>query len=205
MKESLTEKQKQILEFISSEIKQKGYPPTVREICAGVQIKSTASVYSQLNKLQDKGIIRKDHARSRSIEIIDKNYLPNDTAASVQIPVVGNVAAGSPILAAENITEYFPLPADLLPQEHVFMLSVKGNSMIKAGIFDGDKVIVKEKNCAENGDMIVALIDDSATVKRFYKESDHIRLQPENDEYDPILVYGDLQILGQVIGVIRIF
>ena len=199
----ISEKQESILKFIKSEILSKGYPPSVREICSAVGLKSPATVHAHLNTLENCGYIRRDPAKPRTIEIIDDEFslTRRDYA---QIPIVGNVAAGAPLLASENITDYFPIPADLLPNSQVFMLKVKGDSMINAGILDGDKVIVKQCNDASNGDMVVALIEDGATVKTFYKEKDHIRLQPENPDYDPIIV-SDVKILGQVIGVFRLF
>ena len=200
---SISEKQTAILEFIKKEILAKGYPPAVREICAAVGLNSPATVHSHLHILENKGYIRRDPSKPRAIEIIDEDFNPGRREYA-QIPMVGYVAAGQPILAEENIQEYFPIPADMLPNDQVFMLKVRGDSMINAGILDGDQVIVRQTQQARNGDMVVALIDDSATVKTFYKEKGHIRLQPENPDYDPILV-EDVKILGQVIGVFRLF
>lgn len=203
MNNDLSKKQTEILEFIKSETLSKGYPPTVRGICEAVGLKSTASVHAHLNTLETKGYIRRDPTKPRAIEIIDDEFSLGRREFS-NIPVVGRVSAGLPLLANQNIDEYFPIPVEYLPNDQVFMLVVKGDSMIGAGIFDGDKVIVRQTDNANNGDMVVALIDDSATVKTFYKEKDHIRLQPENPDYDPIIV-DHAEILGQVIGVFRLF
>lgn len=199
----ISDKQKQILEYIKQEILNKGYPPTVRDICDAVGLKSTSSVHSHLESLEKNGYIRRDPTKPRAIEIIDDNF--NLVRREVvNVPLVGQVAAGQPILADENISSYFPVPAEYMPKGQSFMLKVKGESMINAGIFDGDHIIVEQQNTARNGDIIVALMDDSATVKTFYKEDGHIRLQPENDTMDPIIV-PDCQILGKVFGVFRFF
>jgi repressor LexA len=199
----ITEKQQEILDFIKKEILNKGYPPTVRDICEAVDLKSTSSVHSHLETLEKNGYIRRDPTKPRAIEIMDDNF--NLTRREmVNVPLVGRVAAGEPILAVENIESYFPIPAEYMPNEESFMLKVKGESMINAGIMDGDQILVKRCETASNGDMVVALVDDSATVKTFYKESDHIRLQPENDTMDPIIV-PDCEILGKVFGVFRFF
>ena len=199
----ITTKQREILEFIKHEIINKGYPPAVREICEAVHLKSTSSVHSHLESLEKNGYIRRDPTKPRAIEIMDENF--NITRREVvHVPIVGSVAAGQPILAVENIESYFPVPAEMMPNHESFMLKVKGESMINAGIFDGDQVLVQKQPTAENGDIVVALIDDSATVKTFYKEADHIRLQPENDAYDPIIL-TDCMILGKVFGVFRFF
>ena len=202
-KEKISAKQMEILEYIKSQTLAKGYPPTVRDICEAVQLKSTASVHAHLETLEERGYIRRDPTKPRAIEIIDDDFNLNRREYA-QIPVVGRVAAGEPLLAEQNILDYFPIPADMLPNDQIFMLQVKGESMINAGIFDGDKVIVRQTSTAKNGDMVVALIEDGATVKTFYNEGDHIRLQPENDDYDPIIV-KDVIILGEVIGVFRLF
>ncbi|MCF0228102.1 MAG: transcriptional repressor LexA [Parasporobacterium sp.] len=201
--EKISEKQTAILKFIKAEILSRGYPPAVREICQAVGLSSPATVHAHLNALESKGYIRRDPSKPRAIEIIDDDFAPSRRDCA-QVPVVGYVAAGSPILAEENITDYFPIPADMLPNNQVFMLTVRGDSMINAGILDGDKVIVKQTESASNGDLVVALIEDGATVKTFYKEKGYIRLQPENPDYDPIIL-PDVQILGQVIGVFRMF
>lgn len=199
----ISSKQQEILDYIKDEILKRGYPPAVREICEAVHLKSTSSVHAHLETLEKNGYIRRDPTKPRAIEICDDNFQMVRTEM-VSIPVVGRVAAGAPILAEENIESYFPIPADMVPRGESFMLKVKGDSMINAGIFSGDQIFVNACNTASNGDMVVALIDDSATVKIFYKEEGHIRLQPENDEMDPIIV-EDCQILGKVYGVLRIF
>ena len=199
--DKITAKQTEILEYIKECVLKKGYPPSVREICEAVHLKSTSSVHSHLATLEEKGYIRRDPTKPRTIEIIDE-FNPARREL-VNIPVVGTVAAGQPILAEENISDYFPVPADILPNADVFMLEVKGESMINAAILNGDKLIVRIQNTAENGDKVVALLDDSATVKTFYKEDGHYRLQPENDSMDPIIA-DHVQILGKVVGVIRI-
>ena len=195
----ISDKQREILEYIKSEILKKGYPPTVRDICEAVHLKSTSSVHSHLETLEKNGYIRRDPTKPRAIEIIDDNF--NLTRRElVNVPIIGQVAAGQPILATENIENYFPIPAEYMPNAETFMLKVKGESMINAGIFNGDAILVERCISARNGDMVVALIDDSATVKTFYKEDGHIRLQPENDTMDPIIV-PDCEILGKVFGV----
>ncbi len=199
----ITAKQKEILEYIKYEIMNKGYPPAVREICEAVHLKSTSSVHAHLESLEKNGYIRRDPTKPRAIEIMDENF--NLTRREiVNVPVIGSVAAGQPILAVENIESYFPIPAEMMPNQETFVLKVKGESMVDAGIFDGDRVLVQKQPTAENGEIVVALIDNSATVKTFYKEADHIRLQPENDAYDPIIV-SDCVILGKVFGVFRFF
>ena len=199
----ITEKQSQILEYIKSEILNKGYPPSVRDICTAVNLKSTSSVHSHLETLEKNGYIRRDPTKPRTIEIIDDNF--NLVRREVvNVPMVGTVAAGQPILAIENIDNYFPIPSEYMPNEETFMLKVKGESMINAGILDGDNILVKRQTTAKNGDMVVALVDDSATVKTFYKENGHIRLQPENDDMDPIIV-PNCEIIGKVFGVFRFF
>ena len=194
-------KQQEILQYIKDTILKKGYPPAVREICEAVHLKSTSSVHSHLETLEQNGYIRRDPTKPRTIEILDDCF--NLTRRElVNIPLIGSVAAGQPILAQENIENYFPVPSDLLPNQEAFMLRVKGESMINAGIFNGDQIIVAQQDTAENGDIIVALMDDSATVKRFHREDDHVRLQPENDTMEPIIT-TDVQILGKVIGLVR--
>jgi repressor LexA len=197
----ITAKQLEILEYIRDCITKKGYPPSVREICEAVGLKSTSSVHSHLETLEKNGYIHRDPTKPRTIEITDDRYNMSRREL-VNVPLVGSVAAGQPILAEENIENYFPIPVDLLPNEQTFMLRVKGESMINAGIFDGDQIIVKQQDYARNGEIVVALIDDSATVKRFYKENGHYRLQPENDTMDPIIV-DHVQVQGVVIGLIR--
>ena len=198
----ITAKQKEILDFIKNEILNKGYPPSVRDICEAVRLKSTSSVHAHLETLEKNGYIRRDPTKPRAIEIIDDNF--NLTRREVvNVPLVGTVAAGQPLLAVENVDSYFPIPAEYLPNKQTFMLKVKGDSMIKAGILNGDDVIVVEQNTARDGDIVVALIEDSATVKTCYREDGYIRLQPENDTMDPIIVEDNLTILGKVIGVMR--
>ena len=199
----ISSKQQEILDYIKEEILKRGYPPAVREICEAVNLKSTSSVHSHLETLEKNGYIRRDPTKPRAIEICDDSFQMVRTEM-VSIPVVGRVAAGEPILAEENIESYFPVPADIIPRGESFILKVKGDSMINVGIFSGDQIFVNACNTANNGDTVVALVDDSATVKTFYKEKDHIRLQPENDDMEPIIV-DDCQILGKVFGVFRIF
>ena len=200
----ISKKQQEILDYMKNEILNRGFPPSVREICEAVNLKSTSSVHSHLEALEKNGYIRRDATKPRAIEIIDDNF--NLVRREVvNVPLVGTVAAGQPILAVENIDAYFPIPAEYMPNEQSFMLTVKGDSMINAGIFDGDQVLVKQQSTAENGDMVVALIDDSAAVKTFYKENGYYRLQPENDNMEPIIITGNLKILGKVFGVFRFF
>ena len=199
----ISEKQREILEYIKQEILQRGYPPAVREICEAVHLKSTSSVHSHLETLEKNGFIRRDPTKPRAIEILDDGF--NLTRREVvNVPVVGQVAAGEPILAEQNIQDYFPIPVEYMPNAETFMLKVKGESMINAGIFSGDTVLVQRQSDARNGDMVVALVDDSATVKTFYKEDGHYRLQPENDTMDPIIV-DQCEVLGKVFGVFRFF
>ena len=197
----ITDKQREILEYIKEMILKKGYPPAVREICEAVHLKSTSSVHSHLESLEKNGYIRRDPTKPRTIEILDDDFALTRREV-VNVPVIGTVAAGTPILAEQNIEDYLPIPAEILPNKEVFMLKVKGNSMIEAGIYNGDKVIVAKQPNAENGDKVVALVDDSATVKTFYKENGHFRLQPENSSMDPIIL-DQVEILGKVIGLFR--
>ena len=202
-KGKISAKQEQILNYIKECILDKGYPPTVRDICFAVGLSSTSTVHSHLNSLEQNGYIRRDPSKPRAIEIVDDEF--NLTRREVvNVPVIGTVAAGQPILAEENITDYFPVLPEFLTNNQTFMLKVKGDSMINAGILYGDTIIVEQTNTAKNGDIVVALIDDSATVKTYYKEKDHIRLQPENDSMDPIIV-DDCKILGKVFGVMRFY
>lgn len=199
----ISDKQREILEYMKQEILNKGYPPTVRELCDAVHLKSTSSIHSHLETLEKNGYIRRDPSKPRAIEIVDDNF--NLTRREVvNVPIVGSIAAGQPLLAIQNIDNYFPIPAEYMPNQNTFMLKVKGESMINAGIFDGDVILVKQQSTAKNGEMVAALVEDSATVKTFYKEDEHIRLQPENDNMDPIIV-PDCQILGVVFGVFRFF
>jgi len=199
----ITEKQQEILDYMKSQIINRGFPPSVREICEAVSLKSTSSVHSHLESLEKNGYIRRDPSKPRAIEIVDDCY--NLTRRElVNVPMVGTVTAGQPILAVENIEGYFPIPMEYMPNHETFMLRVKGESMINAGIFDGDQILVQKQNTASNGDFVVALIDDSVTVKTFYKENGYYRLQPENDTMDPIIV-NEVSILGKVIGLFRMF
>lgn len=198
----ITNKQSEILEYIKDSILTKGYPPAVREICEAVHLKSTSSVHSHLETLEKNGYIRRDPTKPRAIEICDDSFQMVRTEM-VSLPVIGRVAAGEPILAEANIESYFPIPSEVVPPGESFILNVKGDSMINAGIHNGDQIFVNCCNTASNGDMVVALVEDSATVKRFYKENGHIRLQPENDFMDPIIL-DDCQILGKVFGVFRL-
>ena len=192
----ITPKQKEILEYIKSQILDRGFPPSVRDICEAVNLRSTSSVHAHLETLEKNGYIRRDPTKPRAIEILDDTF--NLTRREItNVPLIGRVAAGEPLLAQENIENYFPINS-------TFLLTVKGESMINVGILDGDMVLVEEKHSANNGEMVVALIEDGATVKTFYKEEGIIRLQPENDYMDPIIV-KDVTILGKVIGVMRFF
>lgn len=198
----ISAKQSEILEYIKDQILSKGYPPAVREICSAVHLKSTSSVHSHLETLEKNGYIRRDPTKPRAIEIVDDSF--NLTRKEMRnIPIIGTVAAGQPIFAEQNISGYFPILADELPAGDLFILNVRGESMINAGILDGDKVIVRQTPTAKNGDIIVALVDDSATVKTYYKEGNHFRLQPENDTMEPIYV-DQVTVLGIVIGLFRL-
>ena len=199
----ISKKQSEILEYIKEQILEKGYPPAVREICEAVHLKSTSSVHAHLETLEKNGYIRRDPTKPRAIEICDDSFqLVRNEMTS--IPIIGTVAAGQPILATENIEGYFPVPVDMVPNAETFILKVKGDSMINAGIFSGDQIFVERTNVARNGDMVVTLVDDSETVKTLYKEQGHVRLQPENDTMDPIIV-DDCDILGKVFGVFRLY
>lgn len=198
----ITGKQEEILAYIKETILRKGYPPAVREICEAVKLKSTSSVHSHLEQLEKNGYIRRDPTKPRTIEIMD-DYFNLSRREVVNVPLIGTVAAGVPILAQENIENYFPIPVEMLPNKEIFMLHVKGDSMIDAGILSGDQILVEQTSTAKNGDKVVALLDDSATVKTFYKEHGHFRLQPENASMEPIIV-DEVQILGKVIGLFRL-
>lgn len=198
----ITDKQREILEYMKNQIINRGYPPSVREICEAVHLKSTSSVHAHLEALERNGYIRKDPTKPRAIEILDDNFntFRNEI---VNIPVIGQVAAGEPILALQNIESYFPLSAEFIPPgKNTFILNVKGDSMINAGIYDGDRLLVEECNTASNGEIVVALVGDSATVKTFYKEDGYYRLQPENDTMDPIIV-TEVEIVGKAISLFR--
>ena len=199
----ISAKQQEILEYIKDEILHKGYPPAVREICQAVNLKSTSSVHSHLETLEKNGYIRRDPTKPRAIEIMDDTFNLN-RREMVNVPILGNVAAGEPLFAEENIEDYFPIPAEMVPNSEVFMLHVRGESMINVGILDGDNVLVQQQSTAKDGEMVVALVEDSATVKTFYKEDGYYRLQPENEFMEPIIVQ-DVMILGKVFGAIRFF
>lgn len=193
-------KQQEIYEFLKTYTENKGYPPSVREICAAVSLKSTSTVHGHLKRLEKKGFIKRDPSKPRALEI---NELSTPKKEMVNIPIVGKITAGLPILAIENVEDTFPLPIDYIKHDNeLFMLKVSGESMINAGIHNNDLAIIESTNSAKNGEIVVALIDDSATIKRFYKEKDHIRLQPENDTMDPIIV-PDCSILGKLVGIYR--
>lgn len=197
----ISPKQREIFEYIKSSIINCGYPPSLREICEAVQLKSTSSVHSHLATLEKNGYIRRNPTKPRAIEIMDENF--NFARREIiHVPILGTVAAGQPLIAAENIDGYFPLLAENLPNKDLFMLHVQGESMIKAGIFNGDKILIQKQTTAKNGEIVVALVGDSATVKRFYKEDDHFRLQPENDTMEPMIT-NDVAIVGKVIGLFR--
>ena len=197
----ISPKQQEILEYIKSQILERGFPPAVRDICEAVHLKSTSSVHSHLETLEKNGYIRRDPTKPRAIEILDESF--NFTRREmVNVPMVGRVAAGEPLLAEQNVENYFPIPMEFMPNNQTFMLRVKGDSMINIGIFDGDLVLVEQRQTARNGEVIVALVEDGATVMRFFKEEGVFRLQPENDALDPIIV-KEVQILGKVIGVFR--
>lgn len=201
----ISNRQQAILEFIKNEVREKGYPPSVREIGEAVGLASSSTVHGHLDRLEKKGLIRRDPTKPRAIEILDddnENELPFPLAIT-RVPVVGKVTAGAPITATENIEEYFPLPAHFVGDNQVFMLHVRGDSMIDAGIHNGDYVIVRQQQTASNGDIVVAMTEeDEATVKTFYKERDHIRLQPENPTMEPLRL-THVKILGRVIGLFR--
>ena len=199
--DAMSAKQQEILEYIKESILKRGYPPAVREICQAVHLKSTSSVHSHLAALEEKGYIRRDPTKPRTIEILDDTFNFN-RREMVNIPVVGTVAAGEPLLAQEHIEDYFPFPAEILPNAETFMLHVRGESMVNAGILPGDQLIVEQRSTAENGEIVVALLDEEATVKRFFRDGTRFRLQPENDAYAPI--YTDqVRILGKVVALHR--
>ena len=197
----MKDRERKVLEYMKQEIRQKGYPPTVREICETVGLRSTSSVHAHLATLEKNGYIRRDPTKPRAIEICDDSFQVVRTEMT-SLPEVGDVAAGLPILAQENIMSYFPVPSEFVPSGESFILRVRGDSMINVGIFDGDRIFVNSCNTARDGDIVVALVDDSATVKTFYKEKDHIRLQPENSSMEPIIT-TDCSIAGKVVAVFR--
>lgn len=198
--EDLTARQQEILDFIRKEVREKGYPPSVREIGEAVKLSSSSTVHSHLERLEKLGYIRRDPTKPRAIEILSEiSVAPSPV---INVPLIGRVAAGSPILAEQNVEDIYPLPKDFVLYEDTFMLKIRGDSMIEAGIFDGDLVVVRRTADASNGDIVVALVGEEATVKRFYREKDHIRLQPENSAMEPIIV-KDVAILGKVTGLLR--
>ena len=213
MKKTQSEKQQQIIDFVNKEVEERGYPPSVREICNAVGFKSTSTVHSYLEKLDKSGIISKDPTKPRALRVMGINRFTSSSNSNtrnyyskkelVDVPIVGKVTAGVPILAVENIEDTFPLPVDFVQNSTAFMLKVQGDSMIEAGILNKDLVLVRQQSTAVNGDIVVALIEDEATVKTFYKEKDYVRLQPQNQYMDPIIVKENLTILGKVIGVFR--
>ena len=198
----ISSKQQEILDYIKSQILERGFPPAVRDICEAVHLKSTSSVHSHLETLEKNGYIRRDPTKPRAIEILDDSFAMMRREMT-SVPIIGHVAAGEPLLAEQNIEDYFPIPVEMLPNANTFLLKVQGESMVNAGILNGDLVLFKEQHNASNGEMVVALIEDGATVKTFYKENGYIRLQPENDYMDPIIV-PDVTILGKVIGLLRL-
>lgn len=200
----LSVKQQQILEFIKKEVSHKGYPPSVREICEAIGLKSTSTVHGHLSRLEKKGYIRRDPTKPRAIEVLNLEPITEYNQELVHVPIVGTITAGTPILAVENIEDTFPLPIQYVNNDDMFMLKVRGESMIEAGIFDKDLILVRQQQTAQNGDIVVALIEDYATVKKFYKEKDHIRLQPANSTMSPIIVQ-DCTVLGKVVGLFRKF
>jgi len=212
MQKKLNDKQQKILDFVNKQVEEKGYPPSVREICSAVGFKSTSTVHSYLERLNKNGLIQKDPTKPRALKVVNKKAAPAALKNSdmfypqkelVNVPVIGKVTAGQPILAVENVEDTFPLPVEYVQNSTAFILRVKGDSMIEAGILDNDLVLVKQQSTANNGDIVVALIGDEATVKTFYKEINHVRLQPENKYYEPILVKDNFSIMGKVIGVFR--
>lgn len=202
MGEGLTPRQRQVLDYIKEQVRRKGYPPSVREIGEAVGLSSSSTVHGHLARLEEKGMIRRDPTKPRAIEVLGDEGLYPQRHPFVMVPLVGKVTAGEPILAVENIEDHFPMPEQLIQDENVFMLTVRGDSMIEAGIFDGDYVVVRQQSAADNGDIVVAMLGDEATVKRFYKERDHVRLQPENSRLAPIRA-KDVQVMGKVIGLYR--
>lgn len=200
----LTPRQTQILEYIKQEVRTKNYPPSVREIGEAVGLSSSSTVHAHLSKLEEKGLIRRDPTKPRAIELLEDDPAPTYIPEVIQVPLLGQVTAGEPILAEQNIEDYFPLPKMMVRQDQVFLLRVRGDSMIDAGILHDDYVIVRQQSNANNGEIVVAMLDDEATVKRFYKEKNSIRLQPENPVYEPIRS-PEITVIGKVIGVFRQF
>lgn len=208
--EELTKSQQKVYDFIKQEIRRTGMPPSIREIMNATEFHSTSSVHLHLNSLERKGYIERPKAKNRCIRVLEEGFYNNTEESTpkeneteyTNVPIIGTVSAGLPILANENIDGYFPIPVNFLPNNKTFMLRIRGNSMINAGIFNNDLVLVNQQPVAENNDIVIALLDDSATCKRFFREKDYIRLQPENDDYEPIIV-RNVKILGKVIGLFR--
>ena len=207
----LNKREKAILKYIEKQIKENGYPPSVREIGKGVGLSSTATVHTYITGLEKKGYIKKENQKGRTLKLLKGGLEGQEKIAEkpvysgkelVDVPVIGKITAGAPILAVENVTDTFPIPLDFVGNSESFMLTVRGESMIEAGILDGDYILVRKQDIARNGEIVVALIEDEATVKTFYREKDYIRLQPENSSMDPIIV-PDCKILGRVCGVFR--
>lgn len=201
----MTDRQRQVLDFIKAEVRRQGFPPTVRDIGEAVGLSSSSTVHAHLSALEAKGLIRRDPSKPRALEVLDRDVSPRPPLVVgnvVELPVVGAVAAGTPILAAENIETTIPLPTEVVRDDSTFVLRVKGESMIDAGILDGDYVVVRQQSTADNGDIVVAMLQDEATVKRFYRETDRVRLQPENPTMDPIYA-RDVSVLGKVVAVFR--
>lgn len=197
-------REEKIMEFISRQIREKGYPPSVREIATAVGLSSPSTVHAYLKKLESKGLLVKDDQKTRALKVVQQPDAHAKAEEYLSVPVVGQVAAGQPILAEENITDTFPLPMRFARNKNIFMLKVRGDSMINKGILNGDYVIVEQRDTAADGEIIVALLDNAATVKTFYREREFIRLQPENDALEPIYV-KDLRVLGKVVGVLRMY
>lgn len=203
MYEDLTPRQSEVLTYIEHFIKHKGYPPTIREICKGLTISSTSTVHNHVNKLEEKGYIKRDRLKNRAIELVeDKIYEEEIAKETYDVPIIGRVQAGEPIFAIENVEDTYPLPIEYATYGTLFILKVQGNSMVEAGILDGDYLIVRKQNNAENGEIVVAMMDESATVKRFYRRDDHVELMPENSSMYSIKV-KDVEVLGKVIGLYR--
>ncbi len=201
----LTSRQREILNFINEEVMHKNYPPSVREICQAMGLSSSSTVHAHLKALERKGYIKRDPTKPRAIEILDPSVNSKQKRRSRLVPLLGQVTAGIPVLAEENIESYLALPEEMVKGDNLFLLRVKGDSMKEAGILQGDLVIVRQQPAAENSEIVVALIGDEATVKRFFRETDHIRLQPENPDYEPIITKDNIRVLGKVIGLLRIF
>lgn len=205
--DKLTDKQKRVYEYIKNAIIDTGFPPSIREMCDALDIRSTSTIHLHLTSLENKGYIKRNKTKNRSIEILESNFYgtqPTTNDKYLDVPILGDITAGIPMFAEEVYEDTFPIPFEYIGNKEVFMLKVRGESMINIGIYDGDLVLCEKDNLARNGDIVVALLDDSATVKTFYKENGYVRLQPENDEYEPIIT-KDVIILGKVIGLFRSF